>query len=159
MWCAMTHWCLPTILWVLRCSYLQRLLHRMWHSQIGCLHHILSVYFSTNNQLLCGPLFHSCGIIHRNGVLFCSWFFLPCFCLPTNQILCDHIFQIYCTWPCRTCSCFAFFLRSLFLEIYLQDLAFLVSSFCINLFSITNKFLSWDPCILFSKCLHCKILS
>ena len=47
--CAMTHRCLPTIIWGLIRFHFLILIHRMWLPQIGCWLHLLSVSSSTNN--------------------------------------------------------------------------------------------------------------
>ena len=47
MWCEIMHHCIPTILQGIHCCYFQRLLHRMWNPQIGCLCHFHSLNFLT----------------------------------------------------------------------------------------------------------------
>ena len=115
MSCAMMHRCLPTILQGLLHFYFPRHLHRMCPPQRGCLHYLISLYSSTNNQLPCGLFFCSCGIIRWNRFFLHSCFHFPCFCLPWKQMLCDHICHIFCTFPWITCPCFYFSLQYLVL--------------------------------------------
>ena len=67
--------------------------------------------------------------------------------------------HICCTRPWITFPCDSFFLHILVLQPYIWDLVFIVSCFWLTLFSRTNEFLSWGPCIPYLIYWNCKILS
>ena len=77
----MTHWCLKTILQVLLCFYFPRILHIIPPTQRGCLRHLISLSFSTNNKLPCGTFFHSCFVLLWNRILP-HFFSFPLFLFP-----------------------------------------------------------------------------
>ena len=78
---------------------------------------------------------------------FSSFFCSPCFRLPINQMLCDHISHIFCMCPRRTCPCFDFFLHNLVLELSIQTLVFLFLASSLLCFSEpTNFFLEVFVC-------------
>ena len=159
MWCVMIHRCLPENLQIILRCYFLRLLLIMWTPQKSCLRHIFYPSSSTKNQPLCGPFFQSCGILRWNRVFIFSCLFFHCFCFPGNQMICDHILHIFCMCPWRTWPCIVLFLYHLVLEHSIIAHVFLVSWFRLNLFSITNGFISWVPCMPFTKCWHFKIFS
>ena len=154
MWYAMTHQCPPTILQYIPCCHFWILLHRMWHPQKGCLRHLPYLYFSPNNQLPCVPSFFSCVILRWIRVLLYSFFlfthqpdalcpYLPQFFhLPLKKLL--LFFFVYPWFSSRTFS-----------------LGYFCPAYCfwVTLFSITNRFLSWGPCMPYLRYWHCNILS
>ena len=75
------------------------------------------------------------------------------------MMLCDHIWYICCACPWRNCPCVSFFLQGLVLEPYRLSLVSLVSCFLPTVFSRTNKFISWGPCIPSLICWNFKRLS
>ena len=126
MWCEMTHFCIPTIIQGLLCCYFPRLFHIMWPPQKGFLRYIFYLSSSTNNQPPYLPLFHSCDIIHWNGVFPYYCFDLLFLSPPNSHIICDHICRSCWPFPWRTLPCDAFFLQILVLEPSLQNIVFLV---------------------------------
>ena len=131
----------------------------MWLPQRGFRYHIISLYYWNNNQPPHGPCFHSCFNIRWSGVFYYSCFSLFYSHFPINLTLCDHIFHTCFTCPWNVFSCVVSFLHSLVLKRSLLALFSLVSCFCPILSSITNEFISWDPCMPSSRCWHYKRLS
>ena len=135
MWCARTHHCILTIIQGLLNFYFPIFVHIMWPQQRGCLRHLLSIYFSTNNQLPRVPFFCSYGILRRNRVFIYSFLCSPCFYLPRNQMVCNHICHICCT-----CPFFSFFINHSVIEPSIKDIVFLVFCFRRTIFPKPTDF-------------------
>ena len=65
----------------------------------------------------------------------------------------------FCTFLWITCPCVVLLLHSLVIELFLLSHVFLVSCFRPTLFSRTNSFIHWVPCMSYWICWHCKRLS